>query len=218
MDKRYLTVVISFALALATAFVTVAAIGNPDTAVDRSKAVSTDVSSVESTAASDEIDARVTEVVKTEQVKPSYDEEAVKNIVSLNRVFGDCIYYDEAILEAAEISLLDKAEDIDGFTYLKKAEVNDFIYSLYGRRIDESVAFIEGVPEVEGYYPVLPIGYDFITHEIELINVMADGRLEVISEVTTEYFDRIEVHTVRTVLSATQSDNGYVIISADIAE
>lgn len=216
MNKRFLTAIFSFVIALAAAFSVVAVIGVPT-------ADSATASYAENSALATQVegklevfDAKVTEVVKGEKTASAYDYDTVVSIVSQNRVFGDYIYYDEAILEAAEILLLDRAEEIDGFTYLKKSDANALIYSLYGRKIDESVAVIEGVPERDGYYAVLPIGYDGVSHEIEQITVKEYGRIEVISKVTVEYFDRIEVNTVCTVLSATEG--GYIILSADVVE
>lgn len=216
MNKRFLTAVFSFVIALAAAFSAVIAIGAPTDDNSLSKLPENSVATAQVETKLEVYDARVTEVVKGESTTPAYDYDTVANIVSLNRVFGDYIYYDEAILEAAEILLLDEAEEIDGFTYLKKSDVNALIYSLYGRKIDESIAVIEGVPEIDGYYAVLPIGYDGVSHEIKQITVAEHGMLEVISTVTIEYFDRTEIHTVRTVLSATES--GYIILSADIVK
>ncbi len=142
-----------------------------------------------------------------QQVKRvDYDINLVLRVLQLNRVYGDWLYDDAALIEEAQLSLIDKIETIDGKQVISRRAVQEFVYTLYGRTVDAD--------NTDEYYIVSPRGYEPMGHEITQITEK-DGLLLVTSKVR---FGGNEPLTAQTVLAPCQNDFGYMILSADITE
>lgn len=224
MSKGYRMMLMSAVFALTLSLVSVAAIGMPSAASAEADITESTMSQVETQVRTDhyaEVGTRVLAVDEASAVAPAekkYDVAAVTELVSCNRVFGDSIYDDSALIDAAQIVLLDKATEIDGFLYIEKQTVNDYIYNMYGRRVDEAAGEIYGLPAPEGYYAILPRSYDLMSHAVTDITVQEDGKLAVTTEVTVAGLDFTETFSAVTVLSPAQTESGYVILSAQQAQ
>ncbi len=133
-----------------------------------------------------------------------YDVNLVLRVLQLNRVYGDWLYDDAALIEEAQLSLIDRVETVDGKQVISRRAVQDFIRTLYGRTVDTD--------NTDTYYTVSPRGYEPMGHEITQITEK-DGLLLVTSKVR---FGGTESFTALTVLAPCQNDFGYMIISADI--
>lgn len=223
MKKGYRTVLIVGMFALFASVVTVAAVGKPAGPSAQS------VSSVSQTA---EFSSPVQDVHYVQpgthllevQVTPSEDSEkpdadwsAVAELVTRNRAFGDALYDDAALIDAAQIALLDRSVEIDGFRYVEKQTVNEFIYNLYGRRVDEAAGEIYGLEAPDGYYAILPRSFDLMSQTVTDVGEQEDGRLIVTTEVAVAGLDSTESFTAVTVLAPSETPCGYVIVSAEPA-
>ena len=223
MSKGYKMMLMSALAALTLSIASVAVIGLPSASADAELSEGA-LSQTQGQAAAEhyaEVGTRVLAVEESEaqsSVQPQYDSAAVIGLVSSNRVFGYSIYDDNALIDAAQIVLLDKATEIDGFLYIEKQVVNDFIYNMYGREVDESAGEIYGLTAPDGYYAILPRSYDLMSQSVTDITVGEDGRLTVTTEVEIAGLDFTEIFSAVTVLSPAQTESGYVITSADIMQ
>ncbi len=224
MNKGYRMMLMSAAFALTLSIALVTVIGMPAEASADADATESVVSLAETEVRTDHYAEVGTRVLAVEDVSASapvenkYDVAAVTELVSFNRVFGDSLYDDSAVIDAAQIVLLDKATEIDGFLYIEKQTVNDYVYNMYGRRVDENAGEIYGLEAPEGYYAILPRSYDLMSHTVTDISVQEDGKLAVTTEVTVAGLDFTEIFSAITLLSPAQTESGYVILSAQQAQ
>lgn len=218
MSKGYKMMLMSALVALTLSIVSVSVIGLPN---DSAKAQSGKVAQPQTQAVTEHYAEVGTRVLTVEEsgaqavAQPKYDIAAITELVSLNRVFGYSIYDDTALIDAAQIVLLDRATEIDGFLYIEKQVVNEFIYNMYGRAVDESAGEIYGLPAPDGYYAILPRSYDLMSQSVTDITAKEDGTLTVTTEVTVAGLDFTETFSAVTVLSPAQTESGYVITSAE---
>ena len=216
MKKRMIAMIVSTAVTVVAAVVIVSAIPAPQQPrTDKPAVRASDTVAAPSTATKPGTVLIGTTDAENE-TKP-VDPAAIEAIVKLNRVFGDYIYDDSAVIDAAEIILLSQAkEGCDGFKAIEKEKVNAFIRALYGREVDESAGEITGVTAPEGCYAILPCGYDGIEYLSTEVRQLPDGRVEAVSQVEIHSFESTETVTVRTELAASESEFGYIILSAEI--
>ncbi len=162
---------------------------------------------------------RVTAVSETPVSEaPAPDYSGAIALVTANRAFGEALYDDGALLDAVEITLLDRAVEIDGFRYLERALVQEVILARYGRSVSPEAGEVYGMDPPEGYYALLPRSYDYHEQTVTSVREQEDGRLLVTSALTVEGLDTRQAHTVETLLAPAENEYGYVIVSADIVE
>lgn len=152
----------------------------------------------------------------------AFDLQSIEKIISLNRVYGDFISDDNALIEEAEVALLDYAEENGEFFIIKKELVNAFIFNVYGRTVDENAGKYEMYTPPEGYYAILPRGYSLISNKITEINELGNGNLQVKSDMFVSFYDTSDGSTALqlvTVLAPSDSSiYGYNIIGAEIVD
>ncbi len=180
--------ILSLALAIALSMVGVVAMGAPSKTVP-----------VKGT--------HLTAVTDNETKESAPDTEGIYRVLMANRLFGGDIYNDEALIEEAQIALIDQIEIKDDMLVINRDAVNSFIRELYGREIQNS---FDG-----DYYVVGARGYDPIGHEVTEITRSEDGKVIVRSMMTVGTSDAVKAVTV---LSPCQNRFGYMLISADIVE
>lgn len=146
------------------------------------------------------------------------DRAAIETLVSANRVFGEDVYDDEALLRGVEILLLEQSVEIDGFRYLDRELVRRTVFAMYGRTLSETAGEIYGLPAPDGYYAILPCGFEPMTHRITDIQPLSDGRLIVMSQVEIEGLEETETVTAATVLSPAENEYGYIITAVSTVE
>lgn len=218
MSKGYKMMLMSALVALTLSVASVSVIGLPNYSA---KAQPIKVAQPQTQAVTEHYAEVGTRVLTVEEsgaqvtAQPKYDIAAVTELVSLNRVFGYSIYDDTALIDAAQIVLLDKATEIDGFLYIEKQVVNEFIYNMYGRAVDESAGEIYGLPAPDGCYAILPRSYDLMSQSVTDIAAKEDGTLTVTTEVTVAGLDFTETFSAVTVLSPAQTESGYIITSSE---
>ncbi len=221
MFKRNLAAVISAVVTVASAVVLVTALGAPEQPVKAAadRAVY-QVSNAEYQAPVTAVEegTRVIEIVPNSQEADELDTEMIRAIVEKNRVFGDYINSDDALIEAAQIALLDLVYEANGNCYIDRQAVDSYIYEIYGKTMGDNAYVVDGIEALDGTYVVLPRGFDCITYGHTQVSRFADGKVAAVSEVLVEGLDSVELITVRTVLAAVDNGNGYIIVSADICE
>jgi hypothetical protein len=149
------------------------------------------------------------------------DTAAIERLINLNRVYGEFINDDNALIEEAEVVLLDRAEEHGEYSVIKKDLVNAFIYNVYGREVDPSAGKYEMYSPPEGYYAILPRGYSMISHKVTGISRLANGNVEVRSDMFVSFYDESDATELSLITVLKPSDTsiyGYNIISAQIAE
>lgn len=149
---------------------------------------------------------RVVAVTQKQAEVPAYDINMIYRVLQLNRVYGDWLYDDTALIEEAQLTLIDRVQTVDGAQVISRQEVQDFIKALYGRTVDAD--------NTDEYYTVAPRGYEPMGHIITHISEK-DGLLTVTS---TLRFGGSERFTATTTLAPCQNDFGYMILSAEISE
>ena len=132
------------------------------------------------------------------------DIDGIYRVLMLNRLFGQDVYNEVALVEEAQIALLGEAEVVDGCLSLPRERVNGFIKELYGHTVKNSS---DGE-----YYIIAARGFDPIGHVITDIST-DNGKVVVTSQMRAGYAEPVEVVTV---LSPSQNEFGYMILSADI--
>ena len=131
-----------------------------------------------------------------------------ENILNNNYCFASDFDSAEKMVAAATISLAAHIED----GYISAANVDNFILNMYGKDIEGEV-----LSEREGYYAVLPRGYDIYSHKVIEYSYVGDGSIEVYSEVTVNPDTDAEIRNCKSVLFADgMSAFGYILLSCEI--
>lgn len=154
------------------------------------------------------------EMGDTEQIY-SYQEEGVmlarfENILNHNHCFGKDFSSYEALVLGAEISLL--SEEENGFISADK--IDAFIFNMYGKQPEE-VSF-EGFESREGFYPVIPRGYDVYSHAVTDYSYLGDGRIAVESEVIINGACEEKAHCESILFADGSSAFGYILLSSEM--
>ncbi len=224
MNKGCKMMLVSAVFALSLSATAVMAMGLPPTVSDKPDNAAPLTSQVGTTVETGHLAEEGTRLIGVVEKKfeghgqTEYDLSAISALVASNRVFGDDIYDDSAVIDAVQITLLSRATEIDGFLFIEKQTVNDAIYNMYGRTVDEAAGEIYGLEAPDGYYAILPRSYDLMSHTVTDVAKRDDGRLSVTTELTVAGLDTAEVLTAQTLLAPAQTESGYIIESAQIVE
>ena len=159
---------------------------------------------------------RVVEVREVPDAAPPADYTGAIALVTVNRAFGDALFDDNALIDSVEITLLDRAIEIDGFRYLEQALVRQAVRQRYGREVSPDAGVVYGMEPPAGYYAILPRSYDYHEQTVTAVDPQPDGTLLVTSELLVLGLDTSDVHRVETVLSPADTEYGYIISSATI--
>ncbi len=127
-----------------------------------------------------------------------------ENMLNHNYCFGDDFSDNDKLLSAAFLSL---ANNIKGGR-INAALVDGFIYNMYGAQPQNST---------DGFYDVLPTGYDVYNHSVTSFDYNGDGTITVRSIVTVNPDTRPEQYDCTSVFYANgESAFSYNLISCDI--
>ena len=213
--KSRLAVMIGGLLLLAT-LVSAAALTLPATLAAPSAPVSSQPAPVSAPAPAPA--PRVVDVTDLPAETPAADHSGAIALVTANRAFGDALYDDNALIDAVEITLLDRAIEIDGFRYLDQALVRDTIRQRYGREVSPEAGIVYGMDPPEGYYAILPRSYDYHEQTVTAVTEQADGTLLVTSQLLVLGLDDSDVHRVETTLAPAATAYGYIVTAATIVD
>lgn len=219
--SKYLPI---FALifAVAVSLCAVAVLGEPESDVSSVVSLSPDVNAQQNTdvqivtantaepqqTAAPDNETKVVGVTDSPRQADELDMDKIETVITSNRVFDRFVYNDAALIEEAQITLLDKTEQLDGQTVIRRDTVDSFIAALYGREIKHD--------DDEEYYTVAPRGFDTLVHRILSVEQSNDGTVTVVTAMTAS--STIGECTVTTVLSPADTEFGYIICSAEITE
>ena len=201
---------------LVTSLVTAAAVNNPAATAPMIPQASGAPAASE--AAGEPAGTRLIGSEAVSSAETALNREAIEALVGANRLFGEDLYDEEALLGSVEILLLDQSIEIDGFRYLDRELARRTVLALYGRTLSDTVGEIYGMPAPDGYYAILPCGYDRMEHTVTEIQPQADGRLAVTSQLLIVGLDSTEQVQAVTILSPAEDEYGYIITAASLVE
>lgn len=139
-----------------------------------------------------------------------------ENMLNNNFAYGEELSSVSSLLNAAQLSLLDKNED----GKIANSVLIDFVKDMYG--VDAGVYADEGkeVLSRDGYTDILPRGYSIYTHKIVDFHANDDGTFTVYSEVEVESHDgQTEImEAVSRFVPAVGSRFSYHLISSELLE
>ena len=136
----------------------------------------------------------------------------IESLLNLNNIYGDDIYDNEALVNAAAVNLRSYADE---FGFIPNGVVTSYIKDIYDIDVEIDDSINVDLPKKEGFVYLIPRGYACFTHEIlEILEI--DGGLTVTSLVSAKTHDGISVvGTATTVLEANETSSfGYVIVSS----
>ena len=90
---------------------------------------------------------------------------------------------------------------------------------MYGKIFDSLLEYNEGLPKYDGYFYVIPRGYDLYEHSNAVITANEDGSYTVVTDVVIDYHFGEKVEAVCTTLFLPNelSQFGFNILYSDIA-
>ena len=137
------------------------------------------------------------------------------NMLNHNFVYNENIYDDEALLNNSALALLNLASD--GF--IEEIYIKDYVFNMYGKIFDSLLEYNEGLPKYDGYFYVIPRGYDLYEHSNAVITANEDGSYTVVTDVVIDYHFGEKVEAVCTTLFLPNelSQFGFNILYSDIA-
>lgn len=141
-------------------------------------------------------------------------------LLNLNRIFDDCIYDSASLVDEASVVLLQDAETDENMdTIISQASILSFIYDMYGVTVDISslpAEYTDNVPD--GYFYVIPRGYDTFSQTITGLSVGDDGKITVTSKLMMNTHEGdVGTGTVTTVFVANSASAfGYNIVSSAV--
>ncbi len=100
-----------------------------------------------------------------------------ENILNHNHCFGEDFQSADRLVLGAQLSLAELCDD----GYIPAAAVNEFVFNMYGKNAEGTV--LECDDQREGFYPVLPRGFDTYRHTVTDYSYVGDGRITVTSSV-----------------------------------
>ncbi len=136
------------------------------------------------------------------------------NMLNHSFVYDKDFYDTETLVNNSVLALLDVA--VNGF--VKEEYVSDYIFNMYGIRIDDFSVINTEFEQKEGFVYILPRGYSICKHEIATVTDNCDGSYTVVTEVEISLDDgSIIKDTATTVfLKNTDSQFGFNIVYSEI--
>lgn len=139
-----------------------------------------------------------------------------ENILNKNFAYGDALSSIDAIINASQLSLLDKAEN----GVISNSHLIDFASDMYGA--DLTVFADEGKEPLKknGVTQILPRGYSIYNHTATKYTLNADGTYTVYSDVKTFDHDgtQIEFEAITLFVKSENSSFGYYIVSSELID
>lgn len=213
--------IISIVLAFCLSVAAVSAVGAPhkrntSAASDANASTSSETATSQPTpkaeeplnSASDSLEMSIVSIIGPNSQSGLTDEQyrKIKNVVSINRVFDEMVYDDDALIEAAEYELIDKAEVVNGKKAIRQNIIEDFIKDLYGRTIS-------GAKASDGYYIIPECEFSTITSSVTSVE-QSGSTIKVKSDTSVNIGGSVQSFTVCTTLAPSDSGYGYTILAA----
>lgn len=141
------------------------------------------------------------------------------NMLNHNFVYNEAFDHAEDIVNNAVIALLDLRDGEDD-SYISELYVRDFVFNMYGLRIDDFSGINADFPSREGFVYILPRGFSVFRHEIDSVSRNEDGSYTVVTSVTVDPHDDepIKCKAVSLFVKNEESQFGWRIIYSNIAE
>ena len=121
-----------------------------------------------------------------------------------NFVYGEAFHNEEDFVNDAALALLDHVND--GF--LDEAYLKDYIFNMYGKKFDDFSEYNSLAPKADGYFYIIPRGYDLYEHKIASVIDNEDGSYTVITEVVIDYHFGEKVNAFSTTFFIENEDSG----------
>ena len=136
------------------------------------------------------------------------------NMLNHNFVYSEAFYNDQAFVNDSALALLDLANE----GYIEEAYIKDYIFNMYGRIYDDFSQFNPEAPKKDGYFYVIPRGYDLYEHEIASVVENEDGSYLVITNVIIDYHfgEKVEAVSTTIFLPNEESQFGFNILFSDL--
>ena len=137
------------------------------------------------------------------------------NMLNHNFVYSNAFYNDEALVNDSALALLDLAKD--GF--IEESYLKDYIFNMYGKIYDDFSEYNPLAPKADGYFYIIPRGYDLYEHEIASVVENEDGSYLVITNVIIDYHfgEKVEAVSTTIFLPNEESQFGFNILFSDLA-
>lgn len=139
--------------------------------------------------------------------------------LNINRCFNEDFFDEDALIEAAQISLLDFATFDNEATYINAILVEEFIHEFYGIKVSTESFDNSGFDIPEGYILVAPRGYSTISHKAISIEFNAENNEYTVISCLTSYSHEYETETnlCESVFKVnSESDYGFNLTSCEI--
>ncbi len=156
-------------------------------------------------------DVTETEVMDNEKVLES----RFLNMLNHNFVYSEAFYNDEDLVNDSALALLDLVND--GF--VEEAYLKDYIFNMYGKIYDDFSEYNAQAPKKDGYFYIIPRGYDLYEHTIASVTENEDGSYLVITNVIIDYHfgEKVEAVSTTLFLPNEESQFGFNILFSDLA-
>jgi hypothetical protein len=137
------------------------------------------------------------------------------NMLNHNFVYGEAFHNEEDFVNDAALALLDHVND--GF--LDEAYLKDYIFNMYGKKFDDFSEYNSLAPKADGYFYIIPRGYDLYEHKIASVIDNEDGSYTVISEVVIDYHfgEKVNAFSTTFFIENEESPFGFNILYSDLA-
>ncbi len=136
------------------------------------------------------------------------------NMLNHNFVYNEMFYDDEKLLNESSLALLHLAKD----GLVEEIYLKDYVFNMYGKIYDDFSNINEFAPKYDGYFYVIPRGYDLYEHEIVSVTDNKDGSYTVESKVIIDYHfgEKVEAVSTTYFLENELSAFGYNIVFSSL--
>lgn len=136
------------------------------------------------------------------------------NMLNHNFVYNNDFHDDQILVNNSVLALLDLSEN----GYVAENYVSDYIFNMYGIKINDFSAFNTEFEKIDGYVCVVPRGYTEYKHSILTVTDNLDGSYTVVTEVEIILDDgTVETENATTIfLKAEDSSFGFNIVYSEI--
>lgn len=141
------------------------------------------------------------------------------NMLNHNYVYNDAFDYAEEIVNNSVIALLN-LRDTEDDAFISETYVKDFVFNMYGLKIDDFSGINAEFPSREGFIYIIPRGFSLYRHEIDSVSRNEDGSYTVVTSVAVDRHDdeAVKCKAVSLFVKNKDSQFGWNIIYSNISE
>lgn len=139
------------------------------------------------------------------------------NMLNHNYVYSEAFDSLEDIVNDSIVALLDK-RDFENCSYVSQEIVNNYLFDMFGFKVDDFSQINSNFPYLEGYVYIVPRGYSKYEHKPVSINLNEDGTYTFITDVLIKSHDGVVVSARSKTLFIENKDSifGYNIVVSEI--